>query len=221
MLLVAPHHVIFDCDGVLVDTVGHVFACLAEALTEAGLALDGAAARRRFAARPLAAVMAEAEAELGRPLPEGWAERLREETLIRVKFRSRPIAHAGETLRMLSARNVRLSVVSPAPPERITVALGVAGLLKFLTPRLYSASMFDRDVHIPDLFAHAMRVAGIVPQRTAAIVDSVAAAEAARAAGATALGFTADPAVDAEGLAAAGAIVFKDMRKLAGQLRLA
>ena len=104
------------------------------------------------------------------------------------------LTHAGEALRALTQRKARLSVASPAPLDRITVALGVTGLLKFVTPRLFSAGMFERDVHLPELFGFAMRVSGIVPHRTVAVVDSVAGAEAARAAGASAFGFTADPA---------------------------
>lgn len=221
MLQRRPHHVIFDCDGVLVDSEPIANACLAEALAGEGLVLDVAEVRRRYVGLSMASVVAAVESELRRPLPEGWLDTLQTETFRQLREHVKPVPHVKAAVEAIVAKGVRVSVASSGSQRKMAVTLGTTGLLGLFNARLLSADQVTRGKPHPDLFLAAARLAGIVPQNTVVIEDSVPGAQAAAAAGMAAFGYAGDPVSDAEGLKAAGAVVFKDMRKLPGLLGLA
>ncbi|BCW88639.1 6-phosphogluconate phosphatase [Alphaproteobacteria bacterium SO-S41] len=220
MLIVPPLHVIFACDGVLIDSTWIIADCITEALAEIGLTLEPLEVRQRYAELPVSAVAGQAEAETGAPVPEGWAEQLAAEIQTRVKFRGRPVQHVADAVRKIQAKGVRTSVWSPAPPERITVPLGMTGLLYLFNPRLYSAGILERDDACPEILALTARISGIVPNRTVVVDSTVAGVAAAVAAGMTPFAYVGDRSTDAAGLAGAGATLVKDMRELPKALKL-
>lgn len=216
-----PLHVIFDCDGVLVDSEPIANACLADALAAQGLTLEVAEVRRRYVGLSMASVIAAVEAELGRKLPEGWESALQAETFDRLRERVRPVPHVREAVEAIIARGVRVSVASSGSQKKMVLTLGTTGLLGLFNPRLLSADQVARGKPFPDLFETAARLSGIVPQNTVVIEDSVPGAQAGAAAHIRVFGYTGDPMSDAAGLKAAGATLFDDMRKLPGLLGLA
>lgn len=216
-----PHHVIFDCDGVLVDSEPIANACLAEALAAEGLALEVAEVRRRYVGLSMASVMAKVEAELGRALPEGWEAALQAETFRQLRAHVKPVPHVAEAVEAIIEKGVRVSVASSGSVRKMTLTLGTAGLLGLFHPRLMSADQMRRGKPFPDLFEAAARVAGIVPQHTVVIEDSLPGVQAAVAARMRVFGYAGDPLTDAAALEAAGAAVFTDMRDLPMLLGLA
>ena len=93
-----PELVIFDCDGVLVDSEPLANAILARALSAEGLVMDVAESRRRYVGLSLATVMARAEAELGRPLSPGWLEALQQETFAAFRAELRPVPGVADAI---------------------------------------------------------------------------------------------------------------------------
>lgn len=215
-----PQHVIFDCDGVLVDSEPVANACLAAALAREGLKLDVAEVRRRFVGLSMASVVASVEAELGRPLPGGWLDALQDETFRHLREWVKPVPHVREAVETMVQQGVRVSVASSGSVKKMTLTLGHSGLLDLFNPRLFSADQVQRGKPHPDLFQMVSRLSGIVPQNTVVIEDSVYGVQGAVAANIRVFGFAGDPMTDAAGLAAAGATVFTDMRKLPGLLGL-
>lgn len=217
----APHHVIFDCDGVLVDSEPIANACLAEALASLGLVLSVDEVRRRYVGLSMATAVTAIEAELGRALPAGWLDELQAETFRQLRERVKPVPHVKAAVEEIVAKGVRVSVASSGSLKKVTLTLGTTGLLGLFNPRLLSAEQMQRGKPFPDLFEAAGRLAGIVPQNTVVIEDSVPGVQAAVAAHMRVFGYAGDPMTDAAGLDAAGAVVFDDMRKLPALLGLA
>jgi len=218
MIARPPQHVIFDCDGVLVDSEPIANACLAEALAGEGLVLEVAEIRRRYVGLSMASVVAAVEVELGRALPDGWLDTLQAETFRQLRECVKPVPHVRAAVEAIIEKGIRVSVASSGSQRKMTLTLGTTGLLGLFTPRLMSAEQVKRGKPYPDLFEAAARISGIVPQNCVVIEDSVPGAQAAAAAGMRAFGYVGDPMSDAAGLKAAGAVLFDDMRKLPGLL---
>jgi len=178
--------VIFDSDGVLVDSEPIASRVLAEALTEIGCPHTAQQCIERYTGISMGAVMAKIEADWGRPLPAGFRETLRERDFAAFRAHLRPMPGVTEMLREL-----RLSkrVASSGAPQKMQVTLGVTGLMRFFEPHVFSAEMVERGKPAPDLFLLAARRMGAAPEACAVVEDSVAGIQAARAAGMRALGF--------------------------------
>ena len=200
-----PELVIFDCDGVLVDSEPLANAILARALSAEGLVMDVAESRRRYVGLSLATVMARAEAELGRPLSPGWLEALQQETFAAFRAELRPVPGVADAIDAIQA-------------DKMGVTLGLTGLEARFGGRLYSSSMVARGKPFPDLFLHAAASMGVAPGRAVVVEDSLPGVEAACAAGMRALAFARDG--DPTALAARGGEAFLDMALLPGLLGL-
>ncbi len=205
--------VIFDCDGVLVDTEPTSSAVLAGLLSEAGLAITPADCRRAYTGRAMGAILADAAGRLGEPLPLDLATRfyaLIEETFAR---ELEPVPGVVDALAGIALPDC---VASSGPHHKMAVTLRTAGLWDRFEGRIFSASEVSAGKPAPDLFLHAARAMGFDPESTAVVEDSVAGVEAAVAAGMRAFAFARH--VDAERLARAGGEVFDDMAELPGLL---
>jgi HAD superfamily hydrolase (TIGR01509 family) len=216
-----PQLVIFDCDGVLVDSEVLSIREATAALRREGLAIDEAQVLERFLGTSLATLVADAEAELGRALSAGFAGRLTEATLAAFEREMKPIAGVAEAVRAIGGT---VCVASSATPERIRRSLEIAGLRQLFEPRIYSATMVARGKPHPDLFLHVARSVAVIPADCLVIEDSVVGVAAARSAGMTVFGFTGGThlagSAQAERLAQAGARrVFSDMAALPGLMR--
>jgi HAD superfamily hydrolase (TIGR01509 family) len=201
--------VIFDCDGVLVDSEPISNRVLAEALTEIGLPTTTAQAMRTYMGRSRAACLEIIESKLGRPVPGSFPERWRVRTLAALARELEPVAGVAAALDAIAAP---VCVASSSDPERVRVSLDRTGLLERFDGRLFSASEVARGKPAPDLFLHAAERLGARAERCAVVEDTPLGVEAAVAAAMTPFGFA--PHAGASALRAAGATVFRDMAEL-------
>ncbi len=201
--------VIFDCDGVLVDSEPIANRVLHEALIELGLDGDAAATERATRGRSMASALIWAEAELGRPLPEDFAESVQSRTFAAFRAGLDPVPGVAAALERIP---VPVCVASSGEAEKVRLSLGLTGLLPRFAGRIFSATEVARGKPHPDLFLHAARAMGAEPAGCAVVEDSLPGIEAGRAAGMTVLAYA--DGRDTGPLAAAGARVFVDMVEL-------
>jgi HAD superfamily hydrolase (TIGR01509 family) len=208
--------IIFDCDGVLVDTETISNQRLAEWLTQAGLPIDLRTSRRRFNGMTIShmreVILEEDGVEIGVDFSERWYREM--PTLFTNGVE--PIPHVHGLIETLDKSGIPLCVASSAKLEKMHLTLGATGFLERLQPVLFSASMVARGKPFPDLFLHAARQMGHAPEHCIVIEDAVAGVRAGVAAGMRVLAYGADPYANSEGLAAAGGEIFMDMRDVPG-----
>jgi len=212
-----PQLVIFDCDGVLVDTESLGNRRLASWLTEAGFPIEYEACRRRFVGRSMAAVQAEVEAagvSLGVDFVERWNLALPELFAKGVD----EIPHVREFVETLREARIPYCVASSARLSKMHITLGVTGMLPLFKHAMFSSTMVARGKPFPDLFLHAADTMGFAPADCIVIEDSVAGTEAGRAAGMPVYSYCADAMADSEGLAAAGGVLFDDFSHLSAMI---
>ena len=205
--------VIFDCDGVLVDTELISNTVLAGLLTSAGLPTTLELCLRDYRGRSLPSVMGLAEQRHGAPLPADIPERYYDAVEARFAVELEPIAGV---LAALAEIDLPMCVASSGPHRKMAVTLRATGLWERFEGRIFSATEVAHGKPAPDLFLHAARTMGFDPSTTAVVEDAVPGVQAARAAGMRALAFAGD--TDAGELAAAGGEVFDDMAQLPGLL---
>jgi HAD superfamily hydrolase (TIGR01509 family) len=179
--------VIFDCDGVLVDSEFVSFEAESEALAEVGIRVPPRALLARFLGTSSRAMFATLAREHGVALPADFAERTAERTFAVFDSRLQAISGVADLLAGLVHRKC---VASSSEPERIRHALSLTGLLRHFGTHIFSATEVARGKPAPDLFLLAARRMGAIPARCLVIEDSVAGVTAARAAGMNVLGFT-------------------------------
>jgi len=210
--------VIFDCDGVLVDTEPVANRLLARIVSDLGHPVTYEDCRRRFVGRMMEDIQSEIETAIGRDLGPEWCDSVRKQT--ETVFASGIEAVPGVTAQVqrLIAAKIPLCVASSGKVSKMQVTLGQTDLLPLLGHVLFSAEMVGRGKPAPDLFLHAARQMGVAPQRCVVIEDSKFGVQAGVAAGMRVLGYAADPHSDDEALRAAGATVFHSMDELPGLL---
>jgi HAD superfamily hydrolase (TIGR01509 family) len=208
--------IIFDCDGVLVDS--EVISCRAHAdvLTRNGYSISHEQVFDRFLGRSTRQATLEIEAELGRSLPEDFDAQLKSELFKSFAATLRAVPHIEQALAAISQP---VCVASSGSHERMRASLGRAGLYDRFMPNIFSASQVKRGKPAPDLFLFAAARMGVPPARCLVIEDSVPGIVGAGAAGMTVFGFYGGSHCRlgyAETLRAAGAAAtFDDMRELA------
>ena len=207
--------VIFDCDGVLVDTERISNTVLAGLLTDAGLPTTFEQCMEIYRGRSIASVMTLAEQRHGGPLPADIPERYYAAT--EAVF-ARELEAVPGVVAALDRIALPSCVASSGPHHKMAVTLRTTGLWERFEGRIFSATEVPRGKPAPDLFLHAAERMGFDPAATAVVEDSVPGVEAARAAGMRALAFTRGNDEDAEALAAAGGETFDDMAELPGLL---
>ena len=211
-----PEVVIFDCDGVLVDSEVIALAVTRRMLGEAGLRLTDEETRERFLGLRLDSIVRSIEAELGAPLPKEFPDALSREILETFARELKGVEGVRQAVEGLRAR---VCVASSSAPERLRFALRVTGYETLFAPNIFSAAEVAQGKPSPDLFLFAARAMGAAPRDCLVIEDSVAGVAAARAAGMTVFGFVGgshfsrhDAGAD---LSAAGAeLIFEDMARL-------
>jgi HAD superfamily hydrolase (TIGR01509 family) len=178
--------VIFDNDGVLVDSEWHANGILADLLTEFGLPCTREDCIRDYLGSTLARVRDVAEARLGRPLPCELEDRYHDRLF--EAFRTSLTAVPG-VMDAIERIALPTCVASSGTHERIRLALATAGLLGRFAGRIFSAEDVANGKPEPDLFLHAARRLGVAPERCAVVEDSPLGVQAANRAGMVALGF--------------------------------
>jgi HAD superfamily hydrolase (TIGR01509 family) len=205
--------VIFDCDGVLVDTEPVSNRVLAALLTEAGLETTLEDCLALYRGRAMRSVLADAARRLGRPLAFDVAERYYAEVEAIFRVELEPVPGIVDALERI---DLPCCVASSGPHHKMEVTLRSTGLWDRFEGRIFSATEVAHGKPAPDLFLYAAERMGFDPATTAVVEDSIAGVEAAVAAGMRALAFAADTG-PAE-LAAAGGEPFTDMAELPGLL---
>jgi HAD superfamily hydrolase (TIGR01509 family) len=209
--------IIFDCDGVLVDS--EVISCRAHAatLTRHGYPITADQVLERFLGVSDLEARMIVEAEIGRKLPDDFTSQVKQATLQRYADDLQPVPYVAEAV---AAIRLPKCVASSGTPEKIRHGLTCAGLYDILAPHIFSAGQVKRGKPAPDLFLFAAEQMKVPPARCVVIEDSVPGVTGARAAGMTVLGFHGGSHCRpgyAETLRSAGAAVtFDDMRELAG-----
>jgi HAD superfamily hydrolase (TIGR01509 family) len=207
--------VIFDCDGVLVDS--EVISCRAhaETLTRHGYPITADQVLVRFLGVSDREARMTIEAELGRSLPDDFETQMKQAALQRYADDLRTIPHVGEAI---AAIGLPKCVASSGTAEKIRYGLSCAGLYDLLAPNIFSATQVKRGKPAPDLFLFAAEQMQASPARCIVIEDSVPGISGARAAGMAVLGFHGGSHCrpgHSETLRAAGAtMTFDDMRQL-------
>jgi HAD superfamily hydrolase (TIGR01509 family) len=207
--------VIFDCDGVLVDS--EVISCRAhaETLTRHGYPITAEQVLQRFLGVSDREARLIVETEMRRALPDDFEMQMKQAALQLYADHLHLIPHVAETVAAIALPKC---VASSGTPEKIRHGLTRAGLYDRLAPHIFSAVQVKRGKPAPDLFLFAAEQMGAAPERCVVVEDSVPGVTGARAAGMTVLGFhggshctPGHPAM----LQKAGAVAtFDDMRQL-------
>jgi HAD superfamily hydrolase (TIGR01509 family) len=205
--------VIFDCDGVLVDSEVISNEVLARALKAEGLPTTLAEARRDFQGLLLEDIVARAEAKLGHELPDDWLERYERDRDEAFRRELSPVPGAAGAVQRISAVGVAVCVASQAKLEKTRLSLGLTGLRDlFHAHALFSSYSVPRGKPHPDLFLHAAAAMRAKPSRCAVVEDTASGITAAVSAGMRALGYVADS--DEAALRRAGAEVVRSLDEL-------
>jgi HAD superfamily hydrolase (TIGR01509 family) len=205
--------VIFDNDGVLVDSEPVANTVLARLLTEYGFPCTVEASMAQFMGRSVPQVRAIVEERLGRALPADLEARYTGELYPSFRHWLQPIPVVVEALRAIEQP---VCVASSGTHERIRLTLGCTGLWERFGGRVFSAQDVARGKPAPDLFLHAAATLGAEPRRCAVVEDSPAGVTAANAAGMTSFAFARLVPAAALGHATGG--VFSSMAELPGLL---
>jgi HAD superfamily hydrolase (TIGR01509 family) len=179
--------VIFDCDGVLVDSEPVSVRVLVDALSRRGIAMDEAEAYRRFLGRSLATVTTAMREEFGIEADAAFLDGMRHDLYQRFRTELQPVKGIADALDGLGFRRC---VASSSQPERIRLSLTLTGLIDKFEPHIFSASMVEHGKPAPDLFLHAAAQMGVAPESCVVVEDSPAGIEAAHRAGMTVFAFT-------------------------------
>jgi HAD superfamily hydrolase (TIGR01509 family) len=181
-----PDLVIFDCDGVLVDSEIIAIGVLAECLNEAGVMLNVEQTMAYGVGKGAAAVAAAIKTDFGIALPANFFEDMGARIIAAYPGKLRPMNGIPE---LLAALKLKRCVASNSPIDRVRQALTTTGLMPYLEPHLYSAAMVARGKPAPDLFLHVAEQQGVQPERCLVIEDSLSGVAAALAAGMPVIGF--------------------------------
>jgi HAD superfamily hydrolase (TIGR01509 family) len=203
--------VIFDCDGVLVDSDRVSLRIQAEWISALGLEMSYEDCVREFLGLGMGATLRILAERLGRPVPEGWEAEL--DAAVREAFRRelKPVPGIIEALEEIEPPTC---VASSGSHEKMRLTLGLTGLWDRFAGRIFSVDEVQRGKPAPDLFLHAASRMSTPPERCVVVEDSPFGVAAAKAAGMSALGFSATPSVRLDGADA----TFTSMADLPGLL---
>lgn len=216
-----PELVIFDCDGVLVDSEPISVAVLIDTVGKAGIVLSPETVYDRFLGKSMTSICATLSSEFGVDLSDAHLATLRRELFNRFRHELLPIPGVAEVLRNLKYERC---VASSSQPDRIRLSLEITGLLAGVGPDIFSATMVERGKPAPDLFLYAAEQMGVDPGRCVVIEDSPPGIVAAKAAGMRVFAFRGASHATLPGLRAAIADLAPDqtfdrMQDLPGLLR--
>lgn len=206
----APRLVIFDCDGVLIDSERIAVRVEVGILAGLGMPLSEAEIIERFVGRPSSALQAAVEAHLGRPLPADWESQFQHLYDEAYATELAPVDGIEEALDAITAATC---VASSSEPVSLRHKLELTGLYDRFAGRIYSASEVCHGKPAPDVFLHAADRMGVAPEGCVVVEDSRAGVQAARAARMDVFAYAGSvtPAAQLEG---ARTTVFDDMRRL-------
>lgn len=208
--------VVFDCDGVLVDSERLAVKVDVQVLAELGWTITEEECVQRFVGVSAADFRQAIESHMGRSLPEGWEDEI--EPLYRRVFATelQPVDGIVDALDQIA---VQSCVASSGTHEKMRFTLGLTGLYDRFHGRIFSATEVERGKPAPDLFLYAAERMGVRPASCVVVEDSVKGVAAARAAGMRTFAYGGGVTPPAK-LAGPNTTVFSDMRELPDLLRL-
>jgi HAD superfamily hydrolase (TIGR01509 family) len=211
--------VIFDCDGVLVDSEVISNRVLASMLCDEGLPTTLAEARRDYQGLLLGEVLERAEAKLARRLAPGWLERYERERTEAFERELEPVHGARRAIERVTLAGMAKCVASQGKLEKTRLSLDLTGLRDLFEERaLFSAHSVARGKPHPDLFLYAAQTMGAQPTECVVVEDTPSGVTAAVSAGMRAIGYAADS--DEAALRLAGAEIIHSLDELPGALGL-
>jgi HAD superfamily hydrolase (TIGR01509 family) len=212
----APELVIFDCDGVLVDSEALSVSALLGMIKLAGGSIDEDTAYEHFLGKSMKSVREILGLDFGLDVTDRHLTEMRVDLMRRFREELKPIPGVKE---MLPKLGLPFCVASSGTLDRIRYALDVTGLLGLMEPHLFSAAMVARGKPAPDLFLHAAASMQAHPRKCLVVEDSPAGIAAARAAGMRVFAFTGgthagNPALKARLASSEPDFIFADMLQL-------
>ncbi len=172
--------IIFDCDGVLIDSEIISARMLVDELAQMGVHIDLAYVARHFLGRSYPTVMATIRRDFGLDLPPEFEDQYRARLLAAFKRDLQIMPHVAQVLDRLA---LPFCVATSSSPKRAALSLTLVSLGHLAGPRLFTASQVERGKPAPDLFLHAARACGVEPSDCLVIEDSLTGIRAANAAG--------------------------------------
>jgi HAD superfamily hydrolase (TIGR01509 family) len=214
--------VLFDCDGVLVDSEPLTNGVLRDMLEELGWTLTREECMRLFVGKAVKDERAIIEARTGRPLTDAWMAQFRERRNQRLEAELTPIAGAPEAVAQVHAAvQGRIACASGADRYKVELQLAKCGLMRYFEGRIFSGHETPRSKPAPDVYLAAAAALGVDPRRCLVVEDTVTGVTAGVAAGATVFGYSPPEAghdAPAPLRAAGAAAIFTAMRELPGLL---
>lgn len=218
MTLLKFDAVLFDCDGVLVDSEPITNGVLRDMLEESGWKLSSAECMRIFIGKAVKDESAQIEANTGRPLTEDWMLRFRERRNEGLMRDLQAIRGAVDAVAKIHALHQgRIACASGADRFKVELQLQKCGLMPYFKGNIFSGHEQPRSKPAPDVYLAAAAALGVDPRRCAVVEDTVTGVTAGVAAGATVIGYS-PPELGHDApraLLATGAVhVFTDMADL-------
>ena len=210
--------VIFDCDGVLVDSEGVASRVVARLVGELGWRMTAAEAQAHFMGMALPDMAPVIERHTGRLVPAEWQAGLPRALMTALAEEAEPMPGAADALRAVAALGVPFRVASNSSTAEMAVKFRRCGLEALVGGRVHSGVEMARAKPAPDVFLAAAAAAGVAPGACLVVEDSVPGTEAAAAAGMARVGLA--PHGDGADLAALGARVIRALAELPDVLRL-
>lgn len=211
--------VLFDCDGVLVDSEPIVNRVLRDMLAERGWVLTAEECWRIFVGKAVKDEQVRIERHTGQPLTEEWLAGFRQRRNAALEAELSVIANAHAAVHEVHARHdARIACASGADRHKVELQLRKVGLFDYFAGRIFSGHELPRSKPHPDVYLAAATALAAPPQRCAVVEDTLTGVAAGVAAGATVFAYV--PQGDAEVFRRAGAVeVFGDMAQLPDVLR--
>jgi HAD superfamily hydrolase (TIGR01509 family) len=195
---VRPSLVIFDCDGVLVDSEPIANAVFAAHLAKIGIVLSLEQTMARFMGRSLKSCMEDVVAELREKqlpspsnFPSDFLNAMQLDTFAALQSHLLPVKGVAAAVDAIEAQGIATCIASSGDHAKMKVTLGKTGLLKRFDTRIYSATQVAKGKPAPDLFLFAAGQMGVPPEQCVVIEDSPFGIEAAVAAGMRAMAYCA------------------------------
>lgn len=209
--------VIFDCDGVLVDSEGISNAVLADALSRLGLSISAQEAHDRYRGMFLSEIRADAERRLGSELPADFLETFERDREDAFRASLQPVPGAASAVRGVRAMGCDVCVASQGRLSKTELTLSICGMRElFGRDALFSAHSVARGKPAPDLFLHAAQMMGFAPGQCVVVEDTMIGVQAALAAGMRAIAYAADG--DGAAFRSAGVAVVGALEDVPGEL---
>lgn len=164
--------IIFDCDGVLVDSEPLSNAVMAEHITRLGWAMDGHKSIRLFKGKTMAQVHTAVEAQLGKSIDKKWTSAFHLDQEQRMRQDLTVVAGVNDLIARVRAAGLHSCVASQGSHEKMAISLGLTGLWGQFEGRIFSARDVANPKPAPDLFLHAAIQMNVSPTRCIVIEDS-------------------------------------------------